>query len=133
MTPEQMTVDMVQNHGQWSAVPFNDTEQRSALKQFFGACAGKEAEDLDMGEGGKVKKKFGIPTLIILDSESGDIVTTEGVKDLEVSGNGALAGWMKRRDDMALAKKKKENIIRYGVPAAVGVAAVGAMFVARKK
>lgn len=132
-TAEQMTVDMVQNHGEWSAVPFNDAAQRAALKQHFGACAGKEADGLGMGEGGKVKKRFGIPTLIILDGESGDIVTTEGVKDLEETGNDALAAWMKIRQDMELAKRKKEQMIKYGVPAAVGVAAVGAMFVARRK
>mmetsp|Transcript_36974 Transcript_36974/g.110745 ORF Transcript_36974/g.110745 Transcript_36974/m.110745 type:complete len:162 (-) Transcript_36974:601-1086(-) len=86
----QMESSMKETHGPWAFVPF-DSDDRSGLKRHFGACAGKEAGELGMAETGK--RKFGIPTLVVVDCESGNVITTGGVDDVLMRGTEALAGW----------------------------------------
>ena len=71
---------------QWQRVPFN-TGERTKLKQYFHACAQKEAEPLG------VDRRFGIPHLVVLDSETRNIVTTTGVHDVQEHGVEALERW----------------------------------------
>jgi len=63
----------------WSAVPFEAEEERSKLKRHFGCCASKEVGPLGMKP---EDRKFGIPTLILLDASSGKVVSTDGVNDV---------------------------------------------------
>lgn len=65
-------------------VPFENEEDRSKLKRHFGVCAAKEREPLGMTP---EQRKFGIPTLIVLEKATGKIITTDGVDDI-VKGNG---------------------------------------------
>ena len=75
-------------HGSWDVIPF-DSEDRNGLKQNLGICAMSEARTLGLAEGGK--RKFGIPMLVLVDCESGEIQSWEGVNDL-VSGD-AFQKW----------------------------------------
>mmetsp|Transcript_15316 Transcript_15316/g.20193 ORF Transcript_15316/g.20193 Transcript_15316/m.20193 type:complete len:157 (-) Transcript_15316:430-900(-) len=72
------TADQMKNYvpSQWDVIPFDQVEERSNLKRHFGACAGKETQALG------VDRKYGIPTLIILDSSTGRVITTSGVEDV---------------------------------------------------
>lgn len=72
------TADQMKNYvpSSWLAIPFDQVEERSNLKRHFGACAGKETEALG------VDRKFGIPTLIILESSTGRVISTSGVEDV---------------------------------------------------
>lgn len=75
----------------FAAVPFGNAEERSNLKRHFGACASKEVAPLGMT---REDRKHGIPTLILLDSDSGRIVTTSGVDDIMGSNrDAAVDGW----------------------------------------
>ena len=65
-------------HGDWDVIPF-ECKDRNELKQKFGVCAGSEAASLGLGSGGR---KYGIPTLILVDCESGEIKSFDGVQDL---------------------------------------------------
>mmetsp|Transcript_19543 Transcript_19543/g.24633 ORF Transcript_19543/g.24633 Transcript_19543/m.24633 type:complete len:150 (-) Transcript_19543:55-504(-) len=77
-TEEQMKNSLSASHGQWSCIPF-DSAERSELKRKFGVCAGKEVRELGMSPS---DRKFGIPTLILIDSKSEEILTYDGVNDL---------------------------------------------------
>ena len=72
----------------WMTVPFGQVEERTELKREFGACAGKEAGPLS------ISRKFGIPTLIVVQSNSGKILTTDGVDDVMKDKGGALQKWL---------------------------------------
>ena len=71
------------------SIPFENTEERTELKLQFGACASKE---VPMIEGMKTRKKYGIPTLVVLDCKSQDIamvmtdteIKEDGLKSLEI-------------------------------------------------
>lgn len=67
-----------------STVPFDNKEERASLKRHFGTCAGKEREELGMTT---EDRKYGIPTLVILDTTTGNTVTMDGVEDI-VNGSG---------------------------------------------
>jgi nucleoredoxin len=64
---------------QFSEVPWA-AEERSSLKRFFGTCAGKERVSLGMAP---TDRKHGTPTLILLDAQSGSILTESGVEQVE--------------------------------------------------
>ncbi len=66
------------SHGSWNCVPF-DSADRNDLKRHFGACAGKEVQELGISPG---ERNYGIPTLIIIDSNSEEVLSYEGVQHL---------------------------------------------------
>lgn len=70
----------------WIAVPF-ESEDKSRLKQHFSTCAHIEVEELG------IDRKHEIPTLIIIDSVTQGIITTDGVGDLNKWGDKALDHW----------------------------------------
>lgn len=72
----------------WLAVPFA-SPQRNELKRHFATCAHRELEELDMD------RKHEIPTIIVIDSRSQGIITTNGAGDVEQLGTGALEHWQK--------------------------------------
>jgi nucleoredoxin len=63
----------------FGAVPW-DSEERSALKHHFGTCPGKEREALGMS---LADRKHGIPTLILLDANSGLILTEDAAQEVQ--------------------------------------------------
>lgn len=88
-----------------NAVPFAAVNERTELKRLFGACAGREARDLGMDASGGHAKRFGIPTLIIVDCATGSIVTENGVSDVMNDAttqngtcfDGVVKGWLTKR------------------------------------
>eukprot|EP00591_Stephanopyxis_turris_P004458 CAMPEP_0195525260 /NCGR_PEP_ID=MMETSP0794_2-20130614/25614_1 /TAXON_ID=515487 /ORGANISM="Stephanopyxis turris, Strain CCMP 815" /LENGTH=84 /DNA_ID=CAMNT_0040655679 /DNA_START=305 /DNA_END=556 /DNA_ORIENTATION=- len=84
---------MLECHGPWKFVPFDNITERSDLKRLFETCAGKETEGLKMTGG---KRKYGIPTLVVIDCESEEIVTVNGVEGVMEGGKDSAAviqGW----------------------------------------
>ena len=65
------------SHGKWGMVPF-DSEERNELKRKYGACAGAEVSSLGMVG----KRKYGIPTLVLIDCETEEILSFDGVQDV---------------------------------------------------
>mmetsp|Transcript_16388 Transcript_16388/g.25572 ORF Transcript_16388/g.25572 Transcript_16388/m.25572 type:complete len:163 (-) Transcript_16388:29-517(-) len=90
---EQMNDSMQKSHGPWQSIPYENVEERSSLKCHFGVCAGMEASALGLTNG---KRKFGIPTLIIIDCATDEILSMDGVGDVMKSsdGTGVIAGWI---------------------------------------
>ena len=65
--------------GGWDAVAFEKMGERSKLKKHFGVCAQKEMEELDIsGE----QRKGGIPTLILLEKKSCQVLRADAIPDL---------------------------------------------------
>jgi thiol-disulfide isomerase/thioredoxin len=77
---------------QFSEVPWEAEQERSGLKRLFGTCAGKERAALGMAPS---DRKHGTPTLILLDAQSGSIMTESGVEQVErmKSVESVLEGW----------------------------------------
>jgi hypothetical protein len=71
----------------WIAVPF-DSPEKTALKRKFQVCAQPEIELLG------IDRKYEIPTLLIIDSETQSLLTTNGVDDLDEFEGKALQHWM---------------------------------------
>jgi nucleoredoxin len=71
-------------------IPFENEDERSNLKRHFGVCAGKEVESLGMTPD---ERKSGIPTLIVLESATGKILTMNGVQDIMNSNESAVENW----------------------------------------
>jgi thiol-disulfide isomerase/thioredoxin len=63
----------------WGFVPFDNVEERSNLKRHFGACAAKEVADLGITP---EDRKSGIPTLILLEKQTGKVLTRDAVDDI---------------------------------------------------
>ena len=64
-------------------VPFDNVELRTALKRQFRTCASREVGDVLVSGGGHVLQRVhGIPTLILLDTATGRVLTTNGVEDV---------------------------------------------------
>ena len=61
----------------WRLVPF-DSKERTDLKLHFRTCAKREMEKLGIEE-----RLHEIPTLIIIDSKTHSILTTDGIKDIQ--------------------------------------------------
>ena len=72
----------------WATVPFDHVEERTGLKRDFGTCAGNEAGPL------RVSRTFGIPTLIVVQCNTGKILTTKGVDDVMKDKSGAVEKWL---------------------------------------
>ncbi|KAG7373176.1 thioredoxin-like protein [Nitzschia inconspicua] len=70
----------------WIAVPF-DSPERTSLKRHFQVCAKPEVELLG------IDRKYEIPTLLIIDSATQTVLTTNGVDDLEEFKDKALEHW----------------------------------------
>jgi thiol-disulfide isomerase/thioredoxin len=77
---------------QFSAVPWEAEQERSNIKRFFGTCTGKERESLGISQ---TDRKHGTPTLILLDTQSGSILTESGVEQVESmkSAKSVLEEW----------------------------------------
>jgi nucleoredoxin len=73
----------------FSVVPFDCEEERADLKRHFGACAAKERGPLGMTP---EERKFGIPTLIILEKATGTVVTSGAVDDIMGSNGESVVG-----------------------------------------
>jgi thiol-disulfide isomerase/thioredoxin len=63
----------------WKSIPFQQQEERSNLKRHFGACASKETEGLGMKT---EDRKSGIPTLLLLEKSTGNVLTRDAVSDI---------------------------------------------------
>jgi thiol-disulfide isomerase/thioredoxin len=83
--------------GVFKEISFEQKDERDALKRHFGVCAMKEMRALKMNS---YERRHGIPTLILLDSSTGRIITEEGVENC-VSGSPmeVLEAWMKMVDE----------------------------------
>jgi nucleoredoxin len=73
----------------FSVVPFDCEEERADLKRHFGACAAKERGPLGMKP---EERKFGIPTLIILEKATGIVATSGGIDDIMGSNGESVVG-----------------------------------------
>ena len=61
-------------------VPFDNVELRTALKRQFRTCANREVGEVMLGT--HIQRLHGIPTLILLDTATGKVLTTNGVEDV---------------------------------------------------
>lgn len=75
---EEMIQCMRDSHGGWGFIPFNSAE-RNELKMMFGACAMKEVKELGLKAG---ERKFGIPTLILIDSKTEEVLSFQGIEEI---------------------------------------------------
>ncbi|KAL3792746.1 hypothetical protein ACHAWO_002351 [Cyclotella atomus] len=71
----------------WIAVPF-ESDQRTQLKHHFRTCAMPEVRELG------IDREREIPTIIVIDSASHDVLTDEGVKDIRFLKEGVLDHWI---------------------------------------
>lgn len=62
----------------FSEVPFQNCDDRFALKKMFGICAMKEMAELGM-TAANGERKHGIPTLVLIDNNTGNVVTESGL------------------------------------------------------
>jgi len=90
----------------WMAIPF-ESSQRSDIKRHFSTCAHRELEELG------IDRKHEIPTIIVIDTRSQGIITTEGADDVDQLGEGALEHWKDiqkrvRRNEEVMLQKKNE-------------------------
>ena len=72
----------------WIAIPYADEPQRTSLKKHFRVCAKPEKERLG------VDRKAGIPSLIIVNSETQEVLTSHGEDDLEEYKDKAVDYWL---------------------------------------
>lgn len=72
----------------WINVPFGSLD-RTNLKKKFLVCA-----QIEMNELGIEARRFHIPTLLIIDSASHGILSTNGVNDLEEYGDKVVEHWL---------------------------------------
>ena len=85
---EQMT-QYLQHRPRWMHVPY-DSVDRTKLKQHFQTAAKVEMKDLGMDS-----RRHEIPTIIIIDGGSQQVLTFSGVKDVEEHGaRGAVDTWL---------------------------------------
>lgn len=71
-------------------IPFANVEERSELKRHFGACAGMEVGLLGMS---REDRKFGVPTLIVLETATGNVISTDGVGEIMKNKEAAVEKW----------------------------------------
>ena len=77
-TATQMNQTLSEEHGAWKAIPFENVDERNALKRYFKAFAGKEAHVLGMS----LQGRHPIPCLILVDCKSKKVLTYNGVNDI---------------------------------------------------
>jgi len=70
----------------WIAVPY-DSPDRQDLKRRYKTCAKIELEQLG------IQRKHEIPTLIVIDAASQQVLTFNGAKDVEERGRDAMKTW----------------------------------------
>jgi nucleoredoxin len=75
----------------WEAVPFENSNERSALKRHFGTCAKREMDEAGLTT---ETRKFEIPNLIVLSGSTRQVLTYSGLEDIKELGDDALAHWM---------------------------------------
>lgn len=79
----------LQRRPRWMHVPY-DSVDRTKLKQHFQTAAKVEMKDLGMDS-----RRHEIPTIIVVDSGSQQVLTFSGVKDVEEHGaRGAVDTWL---------------------------------------
>lgn len=71
----------------WLPIPF-DSPEKNALKRHFATCAHVELEELHFD------RKHELPTIVVIDSKTQGIITTNGAHDVEEMGDGALEHWL---------------------------------------
>ena len=59
--------------------PFDKVEELAELKRHFGTCAAKEMHTLGITSS---QRRHGIPTLILLESATGRVLTEDGINDV---------------------------------------------------
>mmetsp|Transcript_14457 Transcript_14457/g.21680 ORF Transcript_14457/g.21680 Transcript_14457/m.21680 type:complete len:293 (+) Transcript_14457:82-960(+) len=72
----------------WIPIPF-DSPDRNDLKRHYRACAEVEMEGLEI-----TPRRYNIPTLLIVDSVTHGIITSNGAQDLEEYGAEVLDHWL---------------------------------------
>jgi hypothetical protein len=72
----------------WMTLPFA-TSERTDMKRHFLTCAKREMKDLGIKD-----RKHDIPTLIIVEGASQQVLTYHGVKDVNEYGAQAIDHWM---------------------------------------
>eukprot|EP00549_Striatella_unipunctata_P009252 CAMPEP_0118704642 /NCGR_PEP_ID=MMETSP0800-20121206/19356_1 /TAXON_ID=210618 ORGANISM="Striatella unipunctata, Strain CCMP2910" /NCGR_SAMPLE_ID=MMETSP0800 /ASSEMBLY_ACC=CAM_ASM_000638 /LENGTH=246 /DNA_ID=CAMNT_0006606569 /DNA_START=6 /DNA_END=746 /DNA_ORIENTATION=+ len=83
----------------WIPLPFH-TNERTLLKKHFRTCAKVELPILD------IQRKFELPTIIILDSTTQGVLSTDGVSDLTEYGKETLEHW---QDLLSLARAAEKK------------------------
>ena len=78
----------VYSRSNWINVPFESTD-RNELKRHFRTCAQIEMEELGIDP-----RRFHIPTLLIIDSVTHGVLSTNGVDELEEYGTNVLDHWL---------------------------------------
>lgn len=73
-----MKETMEKSHGKWGMIPF-DSSEKDELKKNFGCCAGSEVFQLGMSP---FDRKYGIPTLVLIDCEKQEVISFDGVQDV---------------------------------------------------
>ncbi|GKY98754.1 hypothetical protein MPSEU_000831700 [Mayamaea pseudoterrestris] len=82
-----------------SHIDFANVSERAALKKHFGVCAAKEQRDIQI-----THRRHGVPTLLLLESATGRVLTERGVDHCLQSGSSAdqvLDGWRRMLGDVA--------------------------------
>lgn len=76
---------------EWLAVPY-ESDQRSELKRHFSTCAKIELDGL------KIDRMHEIPTIIVIDSKTHGIITSDGAYDVDQMGEDSLQHWRDIQD-----------------------------------
>lgn len=93
-------------------IPFhNSAQQRADLKRHFQVCAQKEMNDL-----GIAVRKSGIPTLLLIETATGRILTEQGVEDVMHAkcAESVLRKWAGLLDDknnVVVAAQEEEVVV----------------------
>ncbi|KAL7524372.1 hypothetical protein ACHAXR_000550 [Thalassiosira sp. AJA248-18] len=82
----------------WIAIPF-ESSQRSELKKHFSTCAHRELKELN------IDRRHEIPTIIVIDSQTRGIITTNGADDVDEMGSNALDHWKDMQRWLRIATK----------------------------
>ena len=62
----------------WMTVPFDNVDERDNIKRHFRTCAKVEMDSLGM-----TSRKHEIPTIIVIDSKTEQVLSYHGVKDVK--------------------------------------------------
>eukprot|EP00557_Chaetoceros_sp_GSL56_P001697 CAMPEP_0176504238 /NCGR_PEP_ID=MMETSP0200_2-20121128/15814_1 /TAXON_ID=947934 /ORGANISM="Chaetoceros sp., Strain GSL56" /LENGTH=157 /DNA_ID=CAMNT_0017903631 /DNA_START=571 /DNA_END=1044 /DNA_ORIENTATION=+ len=96
------SVDEMKDYMKWNwiGIPF-DSPDRNELKRYFKTCAQNEMEELGIDA-----RRFEIPSLFILDTVTQDIISTNGVGDLQYYGEEVLDHWLEIQSLMRALEDK---------------------------
>jgi hypothetical protein len=87
----------------WIGIPF-DSPDRNDIKRHFRICAQNEMEEL-----GIHPRRFQIPTLVVLDSATQAIITTDGAADIANYREEVLEHWLEIQSLMRALEDKYEE------------------------